>query len=196
MSTSSNHIPLEELIDLAEEREAAQETTALHLKLCTDCSGTLTRLEQTLGLMKTDRAADAPRDVLHRAISVFQVRDQRRSLLRRVMASLTFDSFSLAPAFRTRSSQSEERQLIYSAEGYDIDLHISSTDNKWLIAGQVLGQSCRAGEIAIEGEGVAFSSPLSESCEFKLPVVSAGEYRLRLRLAGIEVEVPRLELRK
>jgi hypothetical protein len=145
--------------------------------------------------MRTDTAEDAPRDVISRAIGLFEPQLAREpSLVRRVLAILSFDSLLLTPAFGTRG-QSGSRQLLYSAEDNDIDLHITATDSQWIIAGQVLGQGCQDGEVDIQGETVSLSTRLNANCEFTLPAVPSGDYQLRLRLSDIEVEVPRLELR-
>jgi hypothetical protein len=191
MNRLSNHITFEVLTDIAEQR--ANEDP--HLAECRECTETLQQLRHTFALMKKDAAEDAPRDVLFRAISLFQPAE-KVSLVRRIMAVISFDSLTSAPAFGTRSGATEVRQLIYSAEQHDIDLHISVADNKWIIAGQLLGSSCTDGEAIIEGENISLSSKLDDSCEFKLPAVPSGDYKLRLRLADIEVEVPRIELRK
>ena len=193
MNSLSNHLTFEVLTDIAEQR--ITEDSSSHLAECGECSETLQQLKRTFALMQTDTAEDAPRDVLFRAISLFQP-VQKGSLVRRIMAVLSFDSLTAAPAFGTRSGATEVRQLIYSAEQNDIDLHISVTDNKWIIAGQLLGERCTDGEVIIEGENITLSTRLDDSCEFKLPAVPSGDYKLRLRLSDIEVEVPRIELRK
>jgi len=146
--------------------------------------------------MSTDDAQDVPRDVLLKAIGLFRTADRRESLAKRMVAVLSFDSLSLAPAFGTRSGQTDARQLIYSAGDSDIDLHVSTNDKQWIIAGQLLGKTCVNGKVELDGEGVSFSSQLDESCEFQLPAVSSGHYRLRILLSDIELEVPRIELRK
>jgi hypothetical protein len=193
MNSLSNHLTFEALTDIAEQR--ISEDSSSHLPECGECRETLQQLRHTFALMQTDTSEDAPRDVLFRAISLFQPA-HKDSLVRRIMAVLSFDSLTAAPAFGTRSGATEVRQLIYSAEQNDIDLHISVADNKWIIAGQILGESCKDGEVVIEGENIALSSRLDDSCEFKFPAIPSGDYKLRLRLADIEVEVPRIELRK
>jgi hypothetical protein len=198
MNIPSKHIPLAELADLAEQRTPAKEsaTLAAHLASCPTCTEQLKRLEQVFGLMMTDTSEDAPRDVIAGAIGLFHAASQQeQSLLRRVLAVLSFDSLNVAPAFGTRSGQTTSRQMLYSAEDNDIDLHITAQDNSWVVAGQVLGQDCNNGAVEIEGEGVSVCSTLNDSCEFILPAVPSGSYHLRLRFSDIEVEVPRLELR-
>lgn len=170
----------------------------LHLASCSACTAGLRRLEQVLELMRTDNSTDAPRDVLAYAINIFGGREQATepSLLRRIVASLSFDSSSnIAPAFGVRSGQAASRQLIYSAEQSDIDLRISSEDDRWIVAGQWLGDDCVGGRVEIVGENGSAEARLNDLCEFTLPPMPAGSYTLRLRFRDAEVEISELELR-
>lgn len=193
MNSDAKHIPPEKLTDIAENRASATEVSE-HLSTCADCAGELNMLTKVLANMRTDDSVDAPRDVLYNVINLFQ---PKTSIVRRLLAVLTFDSLSSAPAFGTRSGLSESRQLIYSAGDHDIDLHISTADNKWSVAGQFLGQAaCGGGSLLLENDAYQVTSELSESCEFKVLDIPGGDYKLRLTLADLELEVPRLELRK
>ncbi len=198
MKIDSQHIPFAKLADLAEKRAAADERTAsmAHLSNCSVCAQQVERVEQVLGLMKTDTATDAPRDILAYAVNIFR-NSQEPSLLKRIVAALSFDSSSnLAPAFGVRSGQSTSRQLLYSAEENDIDLRIMPEQENWIVTGQVLGEDCVGGRIELEGRsGELTAAHLNDLCEFILPPVPAGSYRVRLRLGNVEVEIPQLELR-
>ncbi|MGH9932627.1 MAG: hypothetical protein ACREA9_25770 [Pyrinomonadaceae bacterium] len=200
MKTNSQHIPFARLADLAENRASAEERTAsmTHVSACSDCAAELQRLGRVLELMRTDTAPDAPRDLLAFARAIFRRPEgsSEPSLLRRIVAALTFDSsMNLTPAFGVRSGQSASRQLLYSAEGSDIDLRISSQKDQWIVAGQLLGPGCAGGQVEIEGEGQAATAALNDICEFTLPPLPSGSYMLRLRLRDTQVEIPRLELR-
>jgi hypothetical protein len=198
MNNRSTHIPLPDLADMAEHRGATSvgHSASAHLQVCEECATTLQQLERAISLMTTDTAEDAPRDVLHRAIAAFQTRPQQPSLVKRILAVLSFDSFNVAPAFGTRSGHTGSRQLIYSADAADIDLHVEDHEDRWIISGQVLGISCDDGTVEIDGPGISLSGSFSAACEFKFPAVPSGDYQLRVRLSDVEVEVPRLELRK
>ena len=192
------HIPWPELADIAEHRGATDvgHPASAHLQVCEECATTLQRLERVITMMRTDKAEDAPRDVLHRAIAAFRTRSQQPSLGKRILAVLSFDSFNVAPAFGTRSGNTGSRQLIYSADDADIDLHVEDHEGQWIISGQVLGMSCDDGTVLIDGPGISLSGSFNAACEFKFPAVPSGDYQLRVRLSDVEVEVPRLELRK
>lgn len=200
MKITSQHIPFSALADLAENRTATDQRSDLmtHVSTCTNCKGKLQGLEQLMLLMRTDTAPDAPRDLIAYAVNIFAQREVLRapSLLRRIVAALTFDSSAnLVPAFGMRSGQAASRQLVYSAEGNDVDLRLTPLKDQWVVAGQLLGDGCQPGEVRLEGETRSATAPLNELCEFTLPPVPSGSYRLLLRLGNIEVEVPQLELR-
>ncbi|MDX6445406.1 MAG: hypothetical protein QOH71_2480 [Blastocatellia bacterium] len=200
MNTTSQHIPFTDLADLAENRTAPDERSQLvtHISTCTACGDELNRLERILLLMRTDKEPDAPRDLIAFAVNIFAQREVSGapSLLRRIVAALTFDSSAnLAPAFGVRSGQVASRQLIYSAAGKDVDLRLTPLEDQWVIAGQLLGEDCEAGEVRLEGETGTAVVRLNELCEFTLPPMPSGNYTLFLRLGNIEVEVPQLELK-
>lgn len=197
MKPLSPHIAFETLADLAEGRltEAERAASSLHLSTCPACAGRVQSLEEVIGLMRTDKSEDAPRDLVQYAINLFQ-RERKSSVLRRLVATLTFDSLTTAPAFGVRSGQPQSRQLLFSAEENDIDLRITVENEQWIVSGQVLRPDCAGGQVEISGESDSTSAELNELCEFKLPAVPPGDYLLRVRMAGLELEIPELELRR
>lgn len=201
MKLAPKHIPFELLVDLAEGRAAAEgaRDARAHLSTCAACAGQLAQVEHLAGLMRTDNSEDAPRDVLAAAINLFPARPARESLLRRVVAALSFDSGALQPAFGVRSGQtsSSSRQLLFSAGEVDVDLRLAPDAEGWSVSGQVLGE-CAGGWAELGGaeeKGQSARAALNELCEFALPVVPAGSYTLRLRLDDLLVEIPDLNLR-
>ncbi|HYE14265.1 MAG TPA: hypothetical protein VD968_07490 [Pyrinomonadaceae bacterium] len=203
MRLTGQHIPFARLADLVEGRlaaDAADETRA-HLSACERCSAQAAQLERVTGLMRADHSEDAPRDVLFNAVGLFRARrsaaEERPGLLRRLVASLTFDSSArTTPAFGLRSGQTAPaRQLLFSAGDFDIDVRLAAGGEGWTVSGQVLGP-CGGGEVEmVAGGREAAHAALNDLCEFTLPPVPEGSYTLRLRLEGVEVEVPELSLR-
>jgi hypothetical protein len=195
MNRSSKHLEFETLLEMADERLTGDSDQTAHLENCAACADELHRVENLLAVMKEDKSVDAPRDVLAYAVSLFARREPKPSLVQRIVAALSFDSFDNAPAFGVRSGASTARQLIYTAGENDIDLRIAEDENsRWVVAGQILGEHRAGGEISLHGYEVSTSAYLNEQCEFALPAVPAGNYELVVRLADVEVEVPRLEI--
>ena len=199
MRLTRQHIPFARLADLAEGRLAAadERDARAHLAACADCSEQSAQLERLTSLMRADVSEDAPRGVLMNAVGLFRARRAERSpgLLRRVVAALTFDSSTLTPAFGVRSGQAAPaRQLLFSAGDFDVDLRLASGGEGWTVSGQVLGP-CGGGEVEVAAGPRRERAVLNDLCEFTLPPVPEGVYTLRLRVGGVEVEIPELGLR-
>src|SRR6185295_1855636 len=111
MNIFSPHIPISELTELAEKQASPEALT--HLSACSECSSQLQLIRQTIGFMRTDTAEDAPAHLIQNAKSIFrkQVVTHGPSLVQIIVASLTFDSLTNAPAFGLRSQAAVGRQL-------------------------------------------------------------------------------------
>ena len=196
------HLPFAELADLAEGRLAPEARAASleHVNACSGCSSKLSRLEQVIGLMRSDEGLDAPPDLVSQAVNLFRARaarDTSPSLTRRILAALSFDSLRMAPAYGVRSGQAAARQLLYSAGENDLDLRITESGEGWVVAGQVLGADCAGlkGEAELQGAETTTRAELNDQCEFRLPPVKAGSYQLRVRFGDDLIEIPELELK-
>src|SRR5689334_6755971 len=137
MSDLTAHITPEKLADLIDGRETADSRKQMmtHISACHDCSTEYRRLEHLISQLKTDRAEDPPRDVLAGVINLFPKRAESRrpSVARRLIAALSFDSLTTAPAFGVRSGRAASRQLVYSVGGNDIDLRVTGEEDQWII---------------------------------------------------------------
>src|SRR5262249_22520741 len=145
----SPHISFADLADLAEERKATSAAAQEHLANCLSCASELQSLRNTISLMRSDTTEDAPKPLIEHARNLFRAgvaAAREPSLLRLVVAALTFDSLTAAPVFGLRSQTSAGRQLIYSAETADIDVRVSRNNEEWQVAGQVLGSDCTSGD--------------------------------------------------
>ena len=196
MSIFSPHIPFTELAGLAEEASKTSPEARAHLSTCSECSSQLQSIRQTIGLMRSDTAEDAPAELVQSAKRIFRnnVVKHGPSLLRLIVASLTFDSLTNAPAFGLRSQTTAGRQLIYSTETADIDVRVSPENDQWQIAGQLLGEDCPGGDVELEGDDFSAFAELNELCEFSFGSVPAGAYKISIRLPDQLIQTPRLEL--
>jgi hypothetical protein len=194
MNIFSPHIPFSALVDLADEKVTSSAEVLEHLSACLQCSSQLQKLRQTIGLMRADTLENPPTALVESARNIFPSRKKSRepapSFVRRVVASLSFDSLTAGPAFGLRS-QSSGRQLIYSTETADIELRVSPENE---VAGQILGATCEHGEVNLAGESFSASATLNELCEFSFGSVPAGIYKISVQLPGELVDIPQLEL--
>lgn len=196
MNISSPHISFERLADMAEDRLNADEQTAslAHVSSCELCSEQFERLKQAITLMRKDTSADASPQSVAAVLRLFRLqRKTTESALKKIFAALKFDSLTLTPAFGLRAGASSERQVLFNAGEYDLELQIRPTGKGWIVSGQVLGP-CEGGQIEMRGDKASAQATLNDLCEFTLPQVEAGHYDLTLRLGDVELEVTELKL--
>jgi len=146
---------------------------------------------------------DAPADWQRRALATWRapagvsLAQAVDALRQRVLAVLSFDSWAQsALAAGLRSTGSATRQLVFSAEGRDIDLRIAPSGERFAVKGQVLGPD-DSGAVALTPEPVeatVYEAPLDALGEFHLADVAPGRYRLSLLLAGHEIVLPPFEV--
>jgi hypothetical protein len=136
-------------------------------------------------------------------MAVWQPRRQavaEPSALRRLLALLTFDSAGASPlAFGMRSAGGTVRQMLFSAEGHDIDLRIQAAGDAapalWGFSGQVLGPQAQGLVSITDAQGqAAGASALDDLGEFRLPAVASGQYTLTLSLGEHEIVLPSIDV--
>jgi hypothetical protein len=150
-------------------------------------------------LLRASRGLEAPpAAVLQRAIDLCPaaVPAAAAGVLRRLLATLSFDSGGAAPlAFGMRGSAPGPRQLLFSAEGHDIDLRVGAAGAGWSLHGQVLGPDGRGRARLYGDDGVERgAAAIDELGEFRLELPAAGRCILRLELTGVLIELPAFDL--
>jgi len=197
MEKKSLHLSFEKITDLAL-GESANAEMAEHLKSCPQCELELMRARQLVEVMETDRTEDAPAYAVAAILRAFDERQvknqnsQTASIGQKLRAVLRLDSAHLAPSFGFRSSGAvNSRQLLFFAGDGTLDLRITPNEANWIISGQVLGQICD-GKVELKGDTVDLETEFDSQCEFALPPIQGGTYRLRLYSESFDVEVPDL----
>jgi hypothetical protein len=191
------HIPFAWLVDLTDDRLGANEQQLVHdhISTCGACAADRAWVERVIDLMRTDDSIDPPAPVVARAVGLFQARNAvARPALRQILrAALRFDSarMSAAPALRSRVPL--ERQLLFTSEGYNLDLRIRPQGPLWSLSGQVFG-TAGGEQIELNGPTGSTQSNLNTLSEFRLPPIPAGSYNLTLRLERADVEIAGLEI--
>lgn len=142
-------------------------------------------------LARSRLLVDAPEALIQRTIALF---DARRPAPRRLAAVLRFDSLGLAPqAAGVRSGGDGTRQVLFSAEGRDIDLRIAPDGGRWRISGQVLGPDAQ-GRAQLESDAGKLEVDWNELSEFGFESVPAGTITLTLHGEGWEMVLPALKI--
>ncbi|HYN88609.1 MAG TPA: zf-HC2 domain-containing protein [Ardenticatenaceae bacterium] len=199
MNIRRRHISFASLADLAESLLSPEEQAAVlaHLAACSRCQDDYAWLQRTTALMRSDRGEDAPETLIERTIGLFQPGQAPAvpALRERLIAMLRFDSGAAPLAIGLRAERPGERQRLFEAGEYELDLRTTRTETGWVLSGQVLGP-CAGGRAELFGGERSPRATLNELCEFAFEPVVAGAYGLVLSLAesNTDIEVPELDL--
>lgn len=189
-------ITFEQLVDLAENRLAADEAADLRARIAADpaARAELQTITELIDLMRSDDSVAAPDHVINRALRLARrpSEPQAPALLERLVAVLRNDSWRQAAA-GLRSQQAWPRALLFSAGDYELDLQIVAHGELWQLRGQLLGPEATA-TVLLQGENGSSSAELNDLGEFVLPPVPTGRYRLLLVQDARKIVVPNLEL--
>lgn len=196
----------ERLIDYLDNRlpEAKAASVATHLATsCKACGEKRDWYQQVRLVAASDETVEPPPWVLKRAVRIFDTQRHRPRLAKRIgeaIASLVFDSFAGPALAGVRSTETAERQLLYRAGDYSIDLQIAPSEHAHAdLIGQVLKESDSSYEsvsglkldIARDAK-VVFSAVTNELGEFKINGMELGVYDLRVELSEGNITVPDL----
>ncbi len=195
----THHIPDEVLTDYAAGHAAALSLRAhvrSHTQECRRCGKQLATLEKMLAAMRADHSRDAAPEMLAWASHVFRTRPRAQSapasLAKKIQAVLRIELSPFAPALGERSAPGPERQFLYQAGEYELDLRFAAQGGQWLISGQILGP-VTTGTVYLSSRTLSLSVPLNELAEFTLPPVPDGFYTLRAIGPELHIEVTDLQ---
>jgi anti-sigma factor RsiW len=192
---SSHHYSFAQLVDLVDGRLSAdkQQQVRAHVAGCQRCAVDADWLERTIELMRTDRSEEPPALLVAGAIDLFRSRNSRNVPRKRLVGMLRFDSNRRLLVPRLRSGARLERQLMFDAEGFQLDLRILRAGSQWLVLGQVFG-AAGGGQVRLQGAAGEAETDLNDLYEFRLPPVPAGSYDLVLYLENADIEIVGLEV--
>lgn len=198
MNPNLAHITFEQLVDWVEDRlpDELRPTIAAHLAACEHCQAEANHVARIIGAMHADTSIDAPPILISRAIRAFQQYGSVRqpSIVQRLVALLRFESTPLTPAPGLRSDAPTERQLVYTAGDYDLDLRVMPDGSNWLVSGQVFGPDVDDVQSQLSGGALQLQASFSGDEAFAFPPVPAGRYTLALVTGTAEITVDDLQL--
>jgi hypothetical protein len=129
---------------LTEEAKARIDT---HLSHCSDCQETKQELHQFVIRLQSDSSNEPPAETLHWGVSLFQPMlqpvESAGSRVRKIVASLVFDTFDAPALAGVRRVGAPPRQLLFRAGDVDVDVKIESmeTNDRISLVGQVLSNT-------------------------------------------------------
>ena len=155
------------------------------------------QLDLILERMSSDDSIDAPGDVLKYAKSLFATRQAQGqpSLFRRVMAILQADIAFGETAFGERSAgEAKARQMLFQTEEYGVDLRVKPDGEKFVIHGQILGDSFENGTATIANDSIEVVVAIDAFSEFRTGKIAPGKYSLTLKGSETEIVIDSLQL--
>ncbi len=193
----------ERLIDFLDKRLEEPESSliATHLATnCAPCAETTDWYERVRVVAASDDSLVPPSWVFKRALRIFDTQQHHPGLTERIgqaIASLVFDSFARPALAGVRSTETANRQLLYRAGDYSVDLQIAPSEHAHVdLIGQVLKEdeaSCESVsglklDIALAGK-ILFSAVTDEMGEFKVSGIEPGVYDLQVELSEGSITV-------
>lgn len=182
--------------------DPARSEIASHLTNgCPMCQEHQTWLMTVANLTATDHSFDFPEWVIRRIVTQFEAAAVTPlAQLRQFVARLVFDSFAAHSLSEVRSeavSLANGRQVLYQAEGYDIDLRFepAETGEQEELIGQVLSQQPPGTEIApfsiqLLQDGNTINQTVTNSRGiFKLTQIASGAYDLKISVPEGEINI-------
>ena len=198
----------ERLIDYLDNRLTEEEAArvATHLAAgCTACAENRDWYQRLRSAAQSDDSVAPPPWVLKRAVRIFDAQRDSPRISKRIgqaIASLVFDSFARPALSGVRATEMANRQLLYRAGEYSVDMQIAQPEHS---RADLIGQVLKEGESAFEsvcglkleiavGDDVAFSAVTDDMGEFKFSGIEQGVYDLRIQLAEGTITVPDLAI--
>jgi len=195
------HCPaFEQLVDLLDGRLAPAPAAAVerHVALgCIQCGEDVAWYGRAKLVAASDDSVEPPVWVLKRALRIFDTQPGARSLASRVIASPVFDSLRRPALAMSRAIGVEDRQLMYEAEPYSIDLQVASLDQA---RADLTGQILRRGELMFESvsglsldlarEGCpVLSTVTNDRGEFRVTAIDCGNYDLKIEARDVSITI-------
>jgi len=198
----------ERLIDHLDGRLTGSEDGRISAHLatgCRVCGETRSWYVSLQTIVTADDSCEPPPWVLKRAVRLFELEQARPRLVERVgqkIASLLFDSQARPAVVGVRSTETANRQLLYRAGAYSIDLQVTPSDQS---QADLTGQILKEGETAFQsvaGLSLALSREDEPVCtittnemgEFKIKSIQQGEYDLSVETPEGSISVQGLPI--
>ena len=192
----SSHLTPETALNLLEERLDSRQALVWqqHVKECARCTRYLAEWQHLLTAFKGSHLRSAPERDRERAMAIFRPRLEERSpSIRRIFASIVFDSFSEPLLAGARGTPVEARHLVLQAEDFDIHVQIRGEREPRQILGQILSRSREDFAIIAQfhllrnGQRLQASAAADPLGEFLFTDVPEGELSLQVDLPHLTI---------
>ena len=198
----------EQLLDYLDGRLADQsaQSVAVHLdEGCKPCAANRQWFERVRAIAASDDSLEPPLWVLQRALRLFDnqmARPRTLDRLGRLVATLIFDSLTPSTVAGVRLAQSSNRQLVYRADDYSIDLQIAAANPA---AADLMGQVLRQGEAGFQSvarlslelireKKIIGATSTNAVGEFTFNGIECGNYELQVKAHEASIVIPQLPI--
>jgi hypothetical protein len=185
------HLSAENIIDYMEGRAADVEKPPLeaHLESCQECAGLRQEFQALTDQLREDASYEPPAAVLEQGINLFQpVMRPEKGRLRKIIATLVFDTFDQPMLAGVRRVGVPPRQLLFRAGDVDVDVKIESMEanDRITLVGQVLSSATKFFDntpVKLESHGIVrYRTRTNVVGEFSFDEVPKDTYHLSVDL--------------
>lgn len=188
------HIKFEQLVRRAE-GDLSDKIADKHLAECAECRTNLQKLQNFFAFAESNQIETVPQAATAHLLNIYHSpkRKEKESFVKRLRGALAFDDWLPEFAVNERLAYTDTRQMLFRANGFEIDLRLNFANGKCQPSGQIF-PDCTGGEIEIVTSNFTEKVSLNEYCEFVLPFVSEGIYDFKIRLKNTEIEINQISL--
>jgi len=191
------HLSIENLIDYVEKKvtEGMRLEVETHLAQCEKCFGEKQELQSLVLHLQQDSSFEPPADLVQWGVSLFQpiLQPSPAGKLKRIMASLVFDTYDQPMLAGVRRVGAPPRQLLFRAGDVDVDVKIESMEanDRITLVGQVLSNTTKFFDntsVRLESQGIVRYRTLTNPVgEFTFDEVPRDTYHLSVDLPEGEI---------
>lgn len=192
------HPEFEKLIgkfeDSLPKREA--EEISRHLIECEQCAAEARKLSDFYSYIKADKSEEVPQATTAKLLNIFRGKKtataKKRTFSIKLLAKLVFDDWETA--LSERYAAADNRQLLFRADKFELDLRLVFFGGKCLLSGQVFPDCGESATVEILSENTRETVSLNDYCEFTFSPLEEGIYKIRFSFAEIAIEIENLSL--
>jgi len=191
------HVSTEVLLDYSEGKvsEATCLSVESHLSECSDCLEAQKTLQGLVLQLQEDASFEPPADLVQWGVSLFQPmsRPAAGGSLKKIIASLVFDTYDQPMLAGVRRVGAPARQLLFRAGDVDVDVKIEAMEatDRISLVGQVLSNTEKFfdnASVKLESQGIVRYRTLTNVVgEFSFDEVPKDTYHLSVDLPEGEI---------
>ena len=186
------HVSTEEIMSYTDGKTSVAERLAVekHMAGCLECRELSQEFRNLITRLEQDSTFEPPADLVQWGISLFQpvVQPHTEGTLRRLIASLVFDTYDQPMLAGVRRVGAPPRQLLFRAGEVDVDVKIESMEanDRITLVGQVLSNAAKFFDntpVKLESHGIVrYKTRTNIVGEFSFDEVPKDTYHLSVDL--------------